>query len=120
MGSMTDQAIQFVIDRFWEYHSKNMHIIIDHDEDDDNDEDDRVDVIKTLKKHQQSRQLFEGCISRTQCLSLAKEFSEIFGDDRVIDALMFTNLQQLGLYEILVSCAACASHRQLFHPNVYF
>lgn len=49
---------------------------------------------------------FEGCISRTQCLSLAQEFCTIFGDDRVVDALMFTGQEQLGLYEILVSCAA--------------
>jgi len=131
--SMTDEAIQFVIDRFWDYHSQN----IDDDDDDDlnNDQQDinddidndnnddvnsRKQLTNTLKKHKQSRQLFEGCISRSQCLSLAKEFSEIFGDDRVIDALMFTGQQQLGLYEILVSCAACASHRQLFESNYYY
>lgn len=130
--SMTDEAIQFVIDRFWDYHSQN----IDDDDDDlnndqqdinddiDNDNNDDVNSRKqltnTLKKHKQSRQLFEGCISRSQCLSLAKEFSEIFGDDRVIDALMFTGQQQLGLYEILVSCAACASHRELFESNYYY
>ena len=113
--SMTDEAIQFVIDRFWDYHSQN----IDDDDDDDQSESDDDDE-SDMKAHKQSRQLFEGCISRSQCLSLAKEFSEIFGDDRVIDALMFTGQQQLGLYEILVSCAACASHRELFESNYYY
>eukprot|EP01083_Nonionella_stella_P086469 240268_1 len=136
--SMTDEAIQFVIDRFWDYHSQNDDIDgneneneMQHEDDDlhqNEDEDelmqrgdsDRKQFEKTLKKHKQSRQLFEGCISRAQCLELAKEFSEIFGDDRVIDALMFTGQKQLGLYEILVSCAACASHRELFEPNCYY
>jgi len=137
--SMTDEAIQFVIDRFWDYHSQNTlsskdggaavdvndadQVLDDVDVDDVAEaeaDSDAASLSKTLKKHQQSRKLFEGCISRSQCLSLAKEFSEIFGDDRVIDALMFTGQSQLGLYEILVSCAACASHRELFESNYYF
>lgn len=47
---------------------------------------------------------------------MAEEFAETFGDDRVIDAVMFTGLQQLGLYEILVSCAACAADPSEFDP----
>jgi len=104
--SMTDDAIQFVIDRFWDYHSLNVA------DDEENENEEVVDEEK--KKHKQSRQLFDGCISRAQCLSLANEFAKIFGDDRVIDSLMFTGQQMFGLYEILVSCAACASEPELF------
>eukprot|EP01083_Nonionella_stella_P131262 398657_1 len=83
--SMTDEAMQFVMDRFQHYYSSTGNEL-------------------------------EMCIARAHCLELAKEFSAKFGDDRscVIDALMFTQQKQLGLYEILVSCAACAGHRELF------
>merc|ERR1712013_193285 len=118
----TDEAIKFVIDRFWDYHSQNQQY--DDDEDSDEEEegegegDEAMEERKRRKtqsrQHKQSRQLFEGCISRTQCLALAKEFSTIFGDERVVDSLLFTGQTQLGLYEILVSCAACAARRDLF------
>uniref|UniRef100_A0A7S0TBU6 Glycerol-3-phosphate dehydrogenase n=1 Tax=Elphidium margaritaceum TaxID=933848 RepID=A0A7S0TBU6_9EUKA len=120
--SMTDEAIQFVIDRFWDYYNaNNAEADAGSNSSTGNSHNDGdVDAEQDNKKfHQQSRQLFEGCISRAQCLSLAYEFSNVFGDDRVIDALMFTGQQQLGLYEILVSCAACASHRELFESNYY-
>merc|ERR1712083_900490 len=81
--------------------------------------EDRKRLEKLNRTHIRSRKLFEGCISRTQCMALANEFCTIFGDDRVIDALMFTGQEQLGLYEILVSCAACASRRDLFESNQY-
>eukprot|EP01083_Nonionella_stella_P183696 664558_1 len=79
--SMTDEAMQFVMDRFQHYYSSTGNEL-------------------------------ERCIARAHCLELAKEFSAKFGDDRscVIDALMFTQQKQLGLYEILVLCAACAGH----------
>ncbi|ETO04000.1 hypothetical protein RFI_33402 [Reticulomyxa filosa] len=67
-------------------------------------------------KAEKSRQLFEGCISREKAFELAAEFAKVFGDDRVIDAVMFTGMKQLGLYEILVSCAACAAEPSQFDP----
>eukprot|EP00490_Sorites_sp_Unknown_P000172 CAMPEP_0114660062 /NCGR_PEP_ID=MMETSP0191-20121206/19189_1 /TAXON_ID=126664 /ORGANISM="Sorites sp." /LENGTH=149 /DNA_ID=CAMNT_0001887343 /DNA_START=852 /DNA_END=1301 /DNA_ORIENTATION=+ len=142
---MTDAAIQFVIDRFLDYHNKNMlrkeelelqeqelnNGINDINDDDINDEyyEDAIiseeelnellvkgDHEKIRKKYKKSTEIFEGCISRQQAYKLAKEFAHVFGDDRVIDALMFTGLKELGLYEILVSCAACAADPHLFDP----
>ena len=76
----------------------------------------RAEYRRNKRKAQRARKVFEGCITREQCYLLAERFAQVFGDDRVIDALMFTGMKQLGLYEILVSCAACAADAHLFDP----
>jgi len=75
----------------------------------------REEYNKNKENQTKRRKLFEGCISREQTYYLACEFAKVFGDDRVIEALMFSGMPQLGLYEILVSCAACAADPHLFN-----
>merc|ERR1712154_435673 len=76
--SMTDEAIQFVINRFWDYHSQNSH---EYDDEEDVEEEDangqqadgiedRKHLAKLNQTHKRSRKLFEGCKSRTQCMAL--------------------------------------------------
>ncbi|ETO26897.1 hypothetical protein RFI_10237 [Reticulomyxa filosa] len=144
--SMTDEAILFVIDKFMQCYDRQEQdeerdqtienespqgdsitkSEFDSEFESDPNANAEITAIETEEewqewrinqmKAEQSRQLFEGCISREKAYILANEFAKVFGDDRVIDAVMFTGMKQLGLYEILVSCAACAAGPDQFDP----